>query len=247
MYELAPIALFLYNRPDHSKRTLDALALNLEAKYSDLIIYCDGAKENATKEQLERIIKVREIANAETRFKSVMVIEQKENKGLSSSIISGVTEVLDKYGKIIVVEDDLIVSKDFLSFMNQSLIKYENEPEVVCITGYVYPIKKKLSEAFFLKGADCWTWATWKNKWTLFNPNAVELKNQLETKGLVKEFNFNNSYPYIQMLEDKINGKNQSWAILWYASAFLENKYCLYPPHSLGSQYWQRWKRNACT
>lgn len=233
MNELAPIALFLYNRPDHSKRTLDALAFNLEAKETDLIIYCDGAKPNVAKEQVEKIDKVRAIAKAETRFKIIKVIEQKENKGLSASIISGVTEVLDKYGKIIVVEDDLIVSKDFLSFMNQSLIKYENEPEVVCITGYVYPIKKKLSEAFFLKGADCWTWATWKNKWSLFDSDAIQLKKQLEAKGLVKEFNFNNSYPYIQMLEDKINGKNQSWAILWYASAFLAGKYCLYPPHSL--------------
>lgn len=233
MNELAPIALFLYNRPDHSKRTLDALALNIEAKDSDLIIYCDAAKANASKEQVERINKVREIANAETRFKSVNVIVQKENKGLSASIVSGVTEVLDKYGKIIVVEDDLIVSQDFLSFMNTSLIKYENNPEVVCITGYVYPIKKQFSEAFFLKGADCWTWATWKNKWSLFNQDAVQLKNELIAKDLVREFNFNNSYPYMQMLEDKINGKNQSWAILWYASAFLANKYCLYPPHSM--------------
>lgn len=233
MNELAPIALFLYNRPDHSKRTLDALALNLEAKESDLIIYCDGAKENATKEQTEKINAVRAIANVESRFKSVTVIAQEQNKGLSNSIISGVSEVLNKYGEIIVIEDDLIVSKDFLSFMNQSLFKYQNELEVVCITGYVYPMKKKFTEAFFLKGADCWTWATWKNKWTLFNSDAIQLKKQLETKGLVKEFNFNNSYPYMQMLEDKINGKNQSWAILWYASAFLANKYCLYPPNSL--------------
>ena len=234
MNTLAPIALFVYNRPVHTQRTLDALSNTIEAKESILYIYCDGAKEKASSEQLQNIDRVRHIANNENRFKEIHVIESAFNKGLAKSITTGVTEVVAKYGKIIVLEDDLVVSTSFLKFMNNALDKYNDSDKVACISGYVYPLKNRPNEdSFFIKGADCWGWATWKNKWTVFNPNPTTLKEELTKRKLVKEFDFNNSYPYFEMLVDRGNGKNQSWAILWYASAFLKGMYCLYPSKSL--------------
>jgi putative methyltransferase (TIGR04325 family) len=118
--------------------------------------------------------------------------------------------------------------------MNEALEKYEKENQVSCISGYVYPLTKKLDEAFFIKGADCWGWATWKDQWEILNKNASELLSKIENNdGLKKDFSFNNSYPYLEMLKDRAEGKNQSWAILWYASAFLNERLCLYPPQTL--------------
>jgi hypothetical protein len=229
----APIILFTYNRPEHTQKTLDALAINPEAKDSLLFIYCDGAKDNATTEVLDKIKKNIAISHSESRFKHVQVIEHSINKGLANSVVDGVTEIVNKFDKVIVLEDDLISDKWFLKYMNDSLNLYEFEQEIACISGYIYPVAKQLPQTFFIKGADCWGWATWKRAWMLFEKDGEKLLNELESKKLIYDFNFYNTYPYIQMLKDQINKKNNSWAILWYASAYLKNKYTLYPGQSL--------------
>jgi hypothetical protein len=132
-----------------------------------------------------------------------------------------------------VLEDDMLTSKYFLTFMNSALDYYINDYRVISIHGYVYPTHANLPEAFFLKGADCWGWATWKRGWGLFNPDGLSLLNELKHKKLIKEFDFNGSYKYSKMLEENIAGKNNSWAIRWHASAFLANKLTLYPGRSL--------------
>jgi hypothetical protein len=166
-------------------------------------------------------------------FKSVVVIEREKNIGLANSIIAGVTETVNKYGKIIVVEDDLVTSPYFLSYMNQGLDMYENDDKVASIHGYVYPIKETLPETFFIKGADCWGWATWKRAWDIFEPDGKKLLQKIREQKLEKEFNFNNTYDYTSMLEGQISGRNNSWAVRWYASAFLLNMLTLYPGRSL--------------
>lgn len=226
--QLAPIVIFTYNRPLHTQQVLDSLALNEEAKESLLYIYCDGAKDNAEDKTLKEIEDVRIIAKNENRFKQVIVKEQTKNKGLANSIIDGVTEVVNKYGNIIVLEDDLIVSTYFLKFMNEALVKYESEEMVISISAYIYPIKN-LPSLFFLKGADCWGWATWKRGWDLFEYDGKKLLHELDKLKSTYSFDYNNSYPFKQMLKDQIEGKNNSWAIRWYASAFLKNKITLYP------------------
>ena len=133
------------------------------------------------------------------------------------------------------LEDDLLTSPYFLDFMNEGLSIYEEDEKVISIHGYVYPISEKLPETFFLRGADCWGWATWKRGWDLFEPDGGLLLNKLEESKQTEEFDFNRSYPYTQMLKDQINGKTNSWAVRWYASAFLQNKYTLYPGKSLVS------------
>lgn len=229
---LAPIILFVYNRPSHTLRTLEALALNELAKNSVLYIYADGIKENADSNTINKINETREIIKSKQWCKEVNIIERQQNFGLAKSVIEGVTEIVNKFQKVIVLEDDLITSPYFLKFMNETLHKYEKEEAVACISAYIYPIND-LPELFFIKGADCWGWATWKRAWDLFESDGSKLLNVIEGKKLTAEFDLNKSYPYTKMLREQISGLNHSWAIRWYASAFIKNKLCLYPGKSL--------------
>jgi hypothetical protein len=117
--------------------------------------------------------------------------------------------------------------------MNDALNLYEKEEKVISIHGYNYPVKAKLPEYFFLRGADCWGWATWKRGWDLFEPDGKKLLKELVEQKMTYTFDFNGSYPFTQMLKDQIEGKTDSWAIRWNASAFLKNKYTLYPGKTL--------------
>ncbi len=227
---LAPVILFVYNRPNYTEQTLQALMHNELADYSDLYIFSDGAKSDKDEEKVK---KVREIIREKKWCKNVIIKEEEDNKGLANSIIEGVTAIINQYGKAIILEDDLISSTYFLRFMNEGLNFYENKEEVISIHGYIYPIKKALPENFFLKGTDCWGWATWKRGWSLFEEDGKKLLEEIKRKNLAHEFDFNGSYPYIKMLKKQIKGENDSWAIRWYASAFLHNKLTLYPNKSL--------------
>lgn len=229
---LAPIILFAYNRPSHTLQTLEALALNELAKESVLYIFSDGIKENADSNSIQKINETREIIKSKQWCKEVIIIERQQNFGLAKSVIEGVTEIINKFQKVIVLEDDLVTSPYFLKFMNETLHKYEKEESVACISAYIYPIDN-LPELFFIKGADCWGWATWKRAWDLFEPDGSKLLNIIESKKLTSEFDLNKSYPYTKMLREQISGLNHSWAIRWYASAFIKNKLCLYPGKSL--------------
>ena len=226
--KLAPITLFVYNRLDHARQTLKALQKNELANKSVLIIYSDAAKN---KNDLKKVAKVREYIKNIGGFKKIFIRKAKKNMGLANSIINGVTKVINEYGKIIVLEDDLVTSRYFLRFMNEALEAYKDEPEVASIHGYIYPIKN-LPKTFFIKGADCWGWATWSNKWSIFERDGKKLLDNLLKKNLEREINFNDTYNYIKMLKDQINGKNDSWAIRWHVSAFLKNMITLYPGQS---------------
>jgi putative methyltransferase (TIGR04325 family) len=233
MSELAPVIIFAYRRPAHLARTLSALASNIEASQTHLIVYCDHVPEGANESAIYQMHLTRSIAHRENRFLSVDVIERTSNHGLAENILQGVTEVIRKFGKAIVLEDDLLVAPGFLKYMNEALIRYENENEVACISAYVYPLQETPSSSFFIRGADCWGWATWASKWSLIERDANRLIQEIERKNLVSVFDFDGSYPYMKMLLDKSQGRNNSWAILWYASALINNKLCLYPAQSL--------------
>ena len=232
-HQLAPIILFVYNRPYHTKQTLEALARNPEAGESLLYIFCDAAKEGASAHALRLIDEVREMADSEGRFKEVYVDKAEKNRGLAGSIIRGVTSVVEQHGMAIILEDDMVTSTDFLSYMNQALRLYENEPQVACISGSIYPVEQELPQSFFIKGADCWGWATWKRAWDVYDGDGQKLLNAIHAKGRAKEFDFGGTYPYTQMLAEQVRGGNNSWAVRWYASSFLKNMLCLYPGRSL--------------
>jgi hypothetical protein len=227
---LAPIIVFAYARQCHLEKCINSLKKNKYANSSNLTIYCDGSKNNLDKLAVD---KVREYVKKIEGFASVTIKERKQNLGLANSIISGVSEILESYEKIIVLEDDLITSPNFLEFMNKALNLYHDVDEVASVHGYIYPIDVQLKNNFFLRGADCWGWGTWRRAWKLFNPSGSELLNSLKRENLLSKFDFDSTYPYSKMLLDQINGINDSWAIRWYASTFLANKLTLYPHKSL--------------
>ena len=226
----APITLFVYNRPAHTRQTVEALLKNELAGESDLIIFSDAPKKP---EAAEAVREVREYIRTITEFRTVRIVERDRNWGLANSIIDGVTSVVNERGRIIVLEDDLVTSPYFLRFMNDALDLYERKESVISIHGYIYPVAEKLPETFFLRGADCWGWATWKRGWELFEPNGRKLLASLKSQRLEREFNFGGSYDYLEMLGSQVKGGNDSWAIRWYASAFLKTKLTLYPGRSL--------------
>ncbi|MCB5184123.1 glycosyltransferase [Methylobacillus gramineus] len=229
MSNLAPVALFTYNRPDHTKRTIEALVRNRLSADTDLLIFSDAAK-NATQQNM--VDAVRAFIHSIKGFKSLTIIERESNLGLAASIIDGVTTVINARGKVIVLEDDMVTSPYFLQYMNDGLTKYAEYQDVASIHAYVYPISG-LPETFFLRGADCWGWATWEDRWAWFEPDGSKLLAQLTVLDLLKKFDFNGNYSFSDMLRAQITGSNNSWAIRWHASTFLLNKLTLYPGKSL--------------
>ena len=226
----APIALFVYNRLDHTRRTVDSLKQNLLAQESDLIIFSDASKSEL---QAAKVRDVRDYISQISGFKSITIVERETNYGLAKSIIDGVTKVVNEYGRTIVLEDDLVTSAYFLKYMNEALEKYADDERVISIHGYVYPVMQSLPEAFFLRGADCWGWATWRRGWAHFNPDGQYLLNELKRRKLIGMFDFNGAYSFSKMLKGQIKGSNDSWAVRWHASAFLADKLTLYPGRSL--------------
>ena len=226
----APIALFVYNRPAHAKQTVASLLGNREAASSDLFVFSDGAR---SAEDAVAVEQVRSWMRELTGFASVTVIEREENLGLADSIISGVSQLCGDAGRVIVIEDDLILSPYFLRYMNDGLARYADAPEVASIHGYTYPVDCGLPATFFLRGADCWGWATWSRAWQVFEPDAANLLANLHEQGLERDFDLDGAGPYIKMLEDFIVGKNNSWAVRWHAATYLRGMFTLYPGKSL--------------
>lgn len=217
---VAPILLFVYNRPLHLKRTIESLVRNPLADESELFIFSDAPKTEADK---ENVAYVRRYVHAIDGFKQVNVIERKENWGLARSIIDGVTRLVNEYGRVIVLEDDLVVAPYFLQFMNDALEMYKDEPKVGHIQACDFTKDASLPETFLIKWTGSWGWATWARAWKYFNPDGRALLKELEERGLTYTFDFNGKYGYTRMLRRQIEGKNNSWAIRWNASLFLKD------------------------
>lgn len=227
--EYAPIALFVYNRLLHTQNTVQALKANHLSSETNLIIFSDGPRSS---EQSKKVESVRNFIKSIDGFKSIRIIERDCNYGLANSIIDGVSLVCKVYGSAIVLEDDIVTAPHFLQFMNDGLNRYKEEKKVASIHGYVYPVQG-LPESFFMRGADCWGWATWHDRWEWFEADGKKLLSQLVSEDLIKSFDFNGAFSYSAMLKNQIAGLNNSWAIRWHASAFLRNKLTLYPGKSL--------------
>jgi hypothetical protein len=231
---LAPIVLFCYNRPWHTQQTLDALSLNDLAAASDLIVYCDGPKINSDRTTLDAIEETRKVIKLEKRFHSLTIIESDKNKGLADSIIEGVTEIVNKHGKIIVLEDDIVTSPGFLQYMNDALNVYENEEKVMHISGYMFPVKNNLPETFFIRPTTCWGWGTWKRAWECFEKEVDKQIDKITNAKLWNKFTLNESYPsYKSQLYLNQKGEINTWAIFWQTTVFLKEGYSLHPYPSL--------------
>lgn len=216
---LAPILLFTYNRPHHTRQTLNALLKNKLSSQSELFLFSDGHKGEEDKNE---VMEVRRLIHAVKGFKRIHIIEQSANQGLAKSIIDGVTQVIETHGKVIVMEDDLITSPHFLTFMNEALAQFKEEERVGHVHGYCYPMPD-MPDAFLIKWVGSWGWGTWERAWRQFNPDGKALLNEIEQRGLAKQFDFNGKYPYTRMLRRQVKGQNNSWAIRWNASLFLND------------------------
>ncbi|MCD8165271.1 MAG: glycosyltransferase [Bacteroides sp.] len=217
---LSPVLIFVYNRPRHTRELIASLRTNKLAEESDLIIYSDHPRTTA---QQEAVKEVREYIHTLTGFKSVTIIERERNYGLAASIMDGVTTQLSRYGRVIVLEDDLIVAPGFLRFMNDALEMYKDIPEVGHIQACDFTGNPALPDTFLIKWTGSWGWATWKRAWKFFNADGKELLKRLEENKLTYTFDFGGSYHYTRMLREQIAGKNNSWAIRWNASLFINN------------------------
>jgi hypothetical protein len=231
VFDLAPIVLFVYNRPDHTRRTLDALVANPLATKSDLIIYADGPKKP---EHCGSVRAVRDLLRNASGFKSIKIVEREANLGLANSIISGVSEVCAARGRAIVMEDDLVVSPDFLTFLNAGLDHYQNEEDVFQISGYGYPAHdESTSQSFFLPMVSCWGWATWSRAWAKFDSKMSALRELDNDPTARRRFNVDDTYDYYGMACQQRQGKIDSWGIRWQLTLFKNAGLVLYPNQTL--------------
>ncbi len=231
---LAPIVLVVYNRPWHTRQTVEALQHCELSNDSELYIFADGPTVNATEECIANIDEVRTYIHTITGFKTIHIEEATANKGLANSVINGVSKVIDKHGTVIVLEDDIVTSPGFLRYMNDALQIYKDEPQVMHISGYMYPVRRhRLSSTFFYPATSCWGWATWERAWKHFNSNAKQLYQEIKNRELLKTLNINTIHGFEQQLIDNITGKLNTWFIKWNASVILCNGYSLYPNTSL--------------
>ena len=230
MMKHAPILLFTYNRLAHTRRCVEALLNNSLASESELFIYSDAAKDETQQKAVEE---VRQYIHTIRGFKDITITERDENWGLARSIIDGVTTQVNQYGKVIVLEDDLVVAPHFLQFMNDALETYKDEPQVGHIQACDFTQDPTLPETFLIRWTGSWGWGTWDRAWKHFNPNGKELLQELINRKLTYTFDFNGKYGYTRMLRRQIEGKNNSWAIRWNASLFLKGILSLNVGHSL--------------
>jgi len=226
----APIAVFIYNRPNHTRRALKSLQCCFGFSESPLYIFCDGPKTEGDNDVQE----ARNVAKCLIGDHAVL-IESAFNQGLANSIVKGVSRLCREYGKVIVIEDDLLVAPSFLNYMNDALELYEYEESVMQVSGHMFSVPKMAGkqEAFFLPFTTSWGWATWKRAWDSFDLEATGWEQLKTDKKLRFQFNLDNSYDYYSMLEKQMTGRIDSWAIRWYWSVFQHDGLVLYPPLSL--------------
>ncbi len=232
----APIALFVYKRLDYLTLTWEALKKNVGASESQVFVFSDGPKNANDAEQVQR---VRDYLHAnQDGFRSVTFYEQPANRGLAGSIAAGVTRLCDEFGRVIVVEDDIVTAPYFLQFMNEGLDFFENDLQVATIAGYIPPLDippESRPEFFFMNGIDCWGWATWKNRWVDFIADPKALRREIARKQLRKVLDERRVYPVTnwRMLKLVEKRKISSWAVPWQGSMVLAGRLSCFPGQTL--------------
>jgi hypothetical protein len=231
MEENAPVVLFVYNRPWHTKQTITALAKNFLAKETSLYIYSDGFKGEKDKEQ---VLEVRKYIHSISGFNKISIVDRDKNWGLATSVISGVTEVIKQYGKVIVVEDDLVTSQYFLTYMNACLDKFENQANIFSISGYVPPLKSLKTvngDIFLLPRISSWGWATWFDRWEKVDWDVSDFDEFIKNRSRRKKFNIGGEDLSPMLLNQKMS-KINSWAIRFSYASFKEGCLNVYPRYS---------------
>lgn len=231
---LAPIAVIVYNRPEHTRQTLEALSQNTLAKDSELFIFCDGPKPGSSPEALAKVEETRRICHEKQWCGKVNVIERQENVGLAANITGGFGELVNKYGKAIELDDDIVTGKYFLEYMNEALDRYENEKKVFHICAWRDPIwTTKKDSSYFHPVVDPWGFATWKDRWQYYKKDPQECLRTF-TPEMIYHFNIDGTdTKQFGIIESNANGKMNTWCAFWYATVFTRGGLCLAPTKSL--------------
>lgn len=233
---VSPVIVFTYNRPEHTKRTIEALAANELADLTELFIFSDAAKKETDEEKVRAI---RAFAKSIEGFAKVTLVAREENFGLAKNVIRGVTDVINRYGKVIVLEDDLVTNRFFLRFMNDGLNRYQREQKVTGITGFSHfgdSISIKEECVFHTLTGTSWSWATWEDRWAYFDEACSDWIDMKNDKALRKRFNYDNTYDFYKIMKMQQTMQNHnSWAIRWYWTNFKKGGYILSPVKSLVS------------
>lgn len=227
----APIAFFAFKRPEHTRRALAALALNPEFQFSELHVFCDGPRRDDERSEVEA---TREIVRAWPHPRKTLY-EASRNRGLAASIIDGVATLCNVHGRVIVIEDDLVVAPVFLEYLNRALVQYECDQRVMQISAHMFDVDVSAGEgdAFFLPFTTSWGWATWARAWSHYDPDMKGF-NRLFSDGTARRrFDLDNAFPYYAMLKKQRGKAIDSWAIRWYLSVFERNGVALFPRKSL--------------
>jgi hypothetical protein len=228
--KMAPIVFFAFNRPEHTRRVLESLKNNKESESSELYVFIDGPRNEKEAEAIKNIV---DIIKSKKWCHKIELTQRSDNRGCAKQVLDIVTRFCSDKGRIIVLEDDNLLSPFFLNFINTALERYQDEEKVSNVTGYMYPIRKLNMEAAFMRGGGGWGWGTWQRAWKDFEIDGNKLLKQIEEKSAEYEFNFHGAEDYVQLLKDHIQGKFGGWDIRWYATNFLKGRLTLYPTQSL--------------
>ena len=226
-----PIAVFVYKRPDHARMLLESLAGCDRLNECEVNIYCDGPK--SVDDQLG-VKATRDVVHHLSAALDARIIERETNLGLARSIVSGVSELCDQYGRVIVVEDDFVLSKSFIDYMLEGLGRYADDQNVYQISGYMFPVQHRSKpDAFFVPLTTTWGWGTWARAWRVFDWNVADALDRLQDAKLRRQFDLDDSYPYSAILEKRLRNENDSWGILFWWAVFSRGGLVLHPRESL--------------
>lgn len=226
----APVAAFVFRRPEHTRAMLASLRANPEAARTPVVVFCDGPRSKDD----ERAVAATRAAVRASELPALTVVEAERNRGLAASVIAGVTRMCAEYGRVIVLEDDLILAPTFLDYMNAALVRYRDDARVQSISGFMYPVPSpRDADAVFLPVISSWGWATWSRAWGQFDAAASGVEALRRSRSLRRRFDLGGAYPYHEMLEAQLRGERDSWAIRWYLTAFLRGGLTLFPARSL--------------
>jgi len=229
---LAPIALFVFNRPEHTKTTIESLKKNQLAAESELFVFSDGPRNKKDEADVKA---VRTLIDSLNGFKRITIHKKTANCGLAGSVIAGVSEVIQQYGKVIAIEDDLQFSSHFLNYMNEALIRYENDHRVFSIGGYSPPLEmpQGYEEDSYLSYRCCtWGWATWQDRWEKVDWNVKDFPTFINDQSLVERFNRGGD-DMTPILKLQMDGKISSWGIRWDYAHFKNDAYCFRPTYAI--------------
>jgi len=224
----APIIIFVYNRVDDIKLTIEALKNNAGASYSEVYIFSDAAKANKDN---KKVAIVRKYIKNIRGFKKLVIVEREKNYGLAKNIIEGVSEIIEKHQRVIVLEDDLVTSSNFICYMNEALKFYENKQNIFSISGFTLPLKGLQNyqfDSYLTYRPSSWGWATWKDRWMDIDWEVKDYDNFIKNKKKQKLFN-RGGIDMSRMLRHYMEGKNNSWAIRWSYAMYKQEMFSIYP------------------